>query len=252
MKISIITSVFNGDATLGEAIESVINQTFDNIEYIIVDGKSTDGTIRIIRNYEDSISRFISEKDTGIYDGINKGIKMATGQIVGILHADDVFADNNLLKNVAREFRDENELEGVYGDLIYTKKNDISSVVRYWKSKSFVKNDLYFGWMPPHPTLFLKKDVFERIGYYNRNYSISADYDFILRMFTSNVKVKYVPNVFYKMRSGGVSNNSFKNIVHKSVEDLRALKKNNVGGLVSLFFKNFLKLSQFVSFGRRN
>jgi glycosyltransferase involved in cell wall biosynthesis len=225
LKISIITSVFNGDATLSDAIESVINQTFNNVEYIIVDGKSTDGTISIIRNYEDSISKFISEKDAGIYDGINKGVRMATGQIVGILHADDVFADNNLLKNVAREFRDEKELDGLYGDLVYTKKNDISRVVRYWKSKPFVKNDLYFGWMPPHPTLFLKKDVFERIGYYKRNYSISADYEFILRMFSSNVKVKYVPKVFYKMRSGGVSNNSFKNIVYKSVEDLRALKK---------------------------
>lgn len=219
------------------------------MEYIIIDGASNDGTLDVISEYRNNIDICISEKDYGLYDALNKGIKLATGDVIGLLHADDVFFNENTLSDINKTFSISMNLDGVYGDLIYTKHNNLSKTIRYWRSKEFNKNLLFLGWMPPHPTLFLKKDVFEKFGLYDTNFKISADYDFILRIFTSNIKVKYLPFVCCKMRAGGLSNKNFKNIVQKSFEDLRALKKNKVGSVLSLFFKNFLKFSQIVNFG---
>jgi len=247
LKISIITVVWNNKETIKDAINSVLAQSYSNIEYIVVDGASTDGTVEIVKSYGDKISKFVSEKDRGIYDGLNRGIALASGDVIGFLHSDDVYASQNVIEEVARAFGEDERLEGVYGDLIYTPKNDTSKVIRYWKSRDFEAGLLAKGWMPPHPTLFLKKDVYEKFGVFDLNFKIAADYDFMLRILSNGIKVKYVPEVLYKMRVGGASNKNIKNIINKSREDLRALKKNEIGGFYTLFLKNFSKISQFFS-----
>jgi len=246
MKISIITSVYNNKLTIKDAIESVVNQTYQDIEYIIVDGASSDGTVEIIRSYGDKITTFVSEPDKGIYDGLNKGVSLATGDVVAFLHSDDLYASDDIVEQIVQDFKDDSSLDGVYGDLIYTPKEDTFKVLRYWKSKEFDKSLLKKGWMPAHPTLFLKRSVYEKYGKFDLGFKIAADYDFMLRVLSSGIKVKYIPKVLYKMRVGGESNKSIKNIILKSKEDLKALKKNNIGGVYSLFVKNISKIQQFI------
>lgn len=246
MKISIITVVWNNATTIKDAIGSALSQKYENIEYIVVDGGSTDGTVDIVKSYGDKINKFVSEKDKGIYDGLNKGISLAIGDVVAFLHSDDLYENNTVVEEIAKMFQADSSLDGVYGDLIYTYKDDTSKVLRYWKSRDFESGLLAHGWMPAHPTLFLKRDVYERFGRFDLSFKIAADYDFMLRVLKSGIKVKYLPSVLYKMRVGGESNKSLKNIVRKSREDLRALRKNNVGGVGSLFIKNFSKLGQFL------
>lgn len=243
MKISIITAVWNNRDTIKDAIESVLSQTYSDVEYIIIDGGSTDGTVDIIRSYGDRIDKFVSEKDKGIYDALNKGVKLATGDIIGFLHSDDVFADENSAAKIAEAFSV--NTDGVYSDLVYTPKGDISKILRYWESRSYTPELLSRGWMPAHPTLYLRREVYERFGMFDLNFRIAADYDFILRVFKSGINTVYIPEVLYKMRLGGASNRSLKNIVRKSREDYRAIKANRVGGLGTLFIKNFSKIGQF-------
>jgi len=250
MKISIITVVWNNKKTIKDAIDSVLSQTYRDIEYIIVDGASTDGTIEIVKSYGDKISKFISEKDKGIYDGLNKGISLATGDLVAFLHSDDIYADETILEDIAKEFQSDATLDGVYGDLVYTPKSDISKVLRYWKSRNFESSLLKKGWMPAHPTLFLKREVYEKYGGFDLGFKIAGDYDFMLRVLSAGIKVKYIPKVLYKMRVGGESNKSLKNIMLKSKEDLRALQKNRVGGIYSLMIKNLSKIQQFIKKGK--
>jgi glycosyltransferase len=244
MKISIITVVWNNKETIKDAIESVLSQSYENIEYIIVDGASNDGTIDIVKSYGDKISKFVSEPDRGIYDGLNKGVSLATGNIIAFLHSDDVYADETVIERVVKEF--ENNLDGVYGDLIYTPKNDTSKVIRYWKSKDFDMSLLKKGWMPAHPTLFLRREVYEKYGKFDLDFKIAADYDFMLRVLSAGINVQYLPHILYKMRVGGESNKSIKNIMLKSKEDSEALKKNNIGGIGSLLVKNLSKITQFI------
>lgn len=247
MKISIITSVYNNETTIKDAIESVINQTYQDIEYVIVDGASSDGTVEIIKSYGDKITTFVSEPDKGIYDGLNKGIGLATGDIVAFLHSDDLYATDSIVEQIAQEFKDDSSLDGVYGDLIYTPKDNTSKVLRYWKSKEFDKSLLKKGWMPAHPTLFLKRSVYEKYGKFDLGFKIAADYDFMLRILSDGIKVKYIPQVLYKMRVGGESNKSIKNILLKSKEDLKAIKQNKVGGFYTLLIKNLSKIKQFIN-----
>ena len=252
MKISIITSVYNNKETIKDAIESVLNQTYQNIEYIIVDGASTDGTTEIIQNYKDKIAIFSTEPDKGIYDGLNKGISLATGDVICFLHSDDLYASDDIVKKVANEFngtditKESKVFDGVYGDLMYTPKDDTSKVLRYWKSKDFDMSLLEKGWMPAHPTLFLRKEVYEKYGKFDLDFKIAGDYDFMLRVLSAGIKVKYLPEVLYKMRVGGESNKSIKNIIQKSKEDLRALKHNNIGDIYTLLIKNLSKIKQFL------
>jgi len=246
MKISIITSVYNNQETIKDAIDSVLGQTYKNVEYIIVDGGSSDDTVSIVKSYGNKISKFVSEKDKGIYDGLNKGINLVTGDVVAFLHSDDIYASDTILENVAKAFQSDEHLDGIYGDLVYTPKSDISKVLRYWKSKEFEKSLLTKGWMPAHPTLFLKREVYEKYGGFDLSFKIAGDYDFMLRVLKSGIHVKYLPQVLYKMRVGGESNKSLKNIILKSQEDLRALRKNGVGGFGSLFIKNISKIGQFL------
>ncbi len=246
MTISIITATFNAEKTLESAISSVINQTYKHIEYIIVDGGSTDDTLNIIKKYKPFISKFISEPDNGIYDALNKGISLATGDIVGFLHADDLFYNDYIVEGFMNVFM-QNSIDAIYGDLEYVSFEDPLKIIRYWKSSPFKKHMLKLGWMPPHPTLYIRKDVYSEIGNFNLDYKIAADYDFVLRLFSNNkYKVKYYPEVITKMRVGGTSNKNLNNVILKSKEDLRALKTNKVGNLFSLFCKNVSKLPQFL------
>ena len=245
LRLSIITVVYNSFKTIRDSINSVLSQSYKNFEYIIIDGGSNDGTLDVICEYRNNIDILISERDNGIYDALNKGIKVATGDVIGILHADDVYFNENTLSDINKTFSNKITLDGVYGNLLYTKQNDLSKIQRYWRSKEFNKNLLIFGWMPPHPTLFLKKEVFVKFGIYNTKFKISADYDFILRIFTKKLEIKHLQSVVCKMRLGGKSNVKFTNILIKSYEDYKALKINKIGGIFSLIFKNLSKIIQF-------
>ncbi len=245
MKISIITAVCNNHTEIKNAIGSVLSQTYPGIEYIIVDGASTDGTKGIIESYGNKVSKYIYEKDNGIYDALNKGISIATGDVIGILHSDDIFENKDVISQVAQTF-EKYDADGVYGDLIYVSKDSPEKIIRFWKSAPFKISMIEKGWMPPHTTLFLKRNLFEKFGNYNTRFKIAADYDFMLRILNKpELKFIYLPQVITRMRVGGASNRNLKNILQKSREDLLALRVNKIGSLWTLFLKNFSKLKQF-------
>ncbi len=246
MKISIITSVYNNQETIAEAMDSVLSQTYTDIEYIIIDGGSTDDTVNIIKSYQNRIAVFISEPDKGIYDGLNKGIKLATGDVIGFLHSDDLYENNTVIEKVAKAFM-ASEIDSVYGDLTYVNKSDPTKVIRYWKSGEFTLKKLGRGWMPPHPTFFVKRDIYQQRGQFDTSFKIAADYDLMLRFLGKyKISTDYIPNVLIKMRVGGESNKSLKNVIRKSTEDLQAMRNNNIGGFLSLIFKNLSKVKQFI------
>lgn len=246
MKISIITSVYNNQETIAEAMESVLSQTYSDIEYIIVDGGSSDNTVDIIKNYQDRLGAFISEPDNGIYDGLNKGINLATGDVIGFLHSDDLYQDNTVIAKVAQAFIN-NATDSVYGDLTYVNKSDPSKIIRFWQSGEFTLKKLNYGWMPPHPTFFVRRSIYQQYGCFDTHFKIAADYDLMLR-FLGKYKIStyYIPSVLIKMRVGGASNKSLKNVLKKSTEDLQAMRNNQMGGWVCLLIKNLSKLGQFV------
>ena len=227
-------------------MDSVLSQTYTDIEYIIIDGGSTDDTVNIIKSYQNRIAVFISEPDKGIYDGLNKGIKLATGDVIGFLHSDDLYENNTVIEQVAQAFI-ENEIDSVYGDLTYVNKSDPTKVIRYWKSGEFTLKKLGRGWMPPHPTFFVKRDIYQQRGQFDTSFKIAADYDLMLRFLGKyKISTDYIPNVLIKMRVGGESNKSLKNVIRKSTEDLQAMRNNNIGGFLSLIFKNLSKIKQFI------
>jgi len=245
MKISIVTAVFNRQETVADALQSVQRQTYRDIEHIIQDGGSTDKTLEIIRAAKDKRSALVSERDSGIYDAINRGMRRATGDVVGLMHSDDIFAHDGVLARVAQAFENP-ETDCVYGDLQYVAANDTERVIRHWTSGPYARDLLARGWMPPHPTFYIRRSLLERLGDYDTTYQIAADYDAMLRwLWTGGIRPAYIPEVMVKMRVGGESNRSLKRIVQKSREDLRALKRNGVGGLSALAQKNFSKISQF-------
>lgn len=246
MKISIITAVRNRRETVAATIASVRSQLHPDVEYIVVDGASTDGTTELLRAQRAKIDVLICEPDNGIYDALNKGIAAATGEVIGLLHADDVYASERVLSAVAETFENA-KINAVYGDLEYVSKNDLDKVVRYWRAGAFSAAKLSWGWMPPHPTLFVRRAVYERLGRFDTSYRIAADYDLILRFLgRGGLSVAYLPELLIKMRVGGMSNRSLANILRKSREDYRTLRRNKVGGLGSLAWKNFGKLRQFL------
>ncbi|AOJ05779.1 glycosyltransferase [Burkholderia mayonis] len=245
MKISVITAVFNGRETISRTIESLIAQDYPGIEYIVVDGDSTDGTLKILERYRSHIDILISERDNGIYDALNKGLRMATGDAIAILHSDDFLAGQDVLSRIARTLQ-ASEADAVYADLVYVGRYSIDTVIRYWKAGEFSRPKLAFGWMPPHPTLCVRRSLYERIGGFDDSFDISADYDMILRLFSlPDVRMAYIPHVTVKMRVGGVSNRSLRELVKKSKEDLRAIRKNHIGGYFTLVCKNVSKIPQF-------
>jgi glycosyltransferase len=195
------------------------------------------------------VDKWISEPDSGIYDAMNKGIGMASGEVIGFLHADDVFAGAEVVENIHNRYQ-ESRFHLLYGDLEYVSFENPEKVVRYWRSGSFRRQRLHRGWMPPHPTVYVSREFFEKIGDFNIEYRISADYEWLLRALSfPTVKVEYLPEVLVRMRLGGASNKSLRNVLTKSGEDLRAIRNHQIGGMRTLFMKNASKISQFV---RRN
>ena len=244
MKISIITATFNSEKTICSTLQSVDNQTYKNIEHIVIDGKSTDKTLEIVAKFS-SVSKVISEKDSGVYFALNKGIKKASGDVIGFLHADDFFANDLILEKIAEKFKDTNA-DILYADLDYVAFENQKKIIRHWKSGDFSFKKLKKGWMPPHPTFYVKKSIYDRLGYFDTSFSIAADYDLMLRFLSDKtLKVVYLPEVTVKMRVGGISNRNLKNILQKSREDLRAMKKNHVGNFFTLIMKNLQKIPQF-------
>jgi glycosyltransferase len=247
MKISIITCVLNNSNFIKKSIKSFQKQIYKNKEHIIMDGGSTDGTLKIIERFKDKNLILSTSSDNGIFDALNKGIKRSSGNIIGILHSDDFYKNNEVLKIIGKTFRNTNA-DLIYGDLVYVTKNKPFKRIRYWKAGEYFEKNLQKGWMPPHPTVFIKKNVFQKIGKYKTNYKISSDYDFLIRVLgKKNIKIIYIPKILVNMRIGGKSNNSIKNLFHKSIEDFKIIKKNKIGGLFTLLFKNYSKLSQFLN-----
>lgn len=246
MKLSVVTATYNCADTLADCLDSVAGQTHTDVEHILVDGASTDGTLALLQAWSDQLAQLVSEPDGGIYFGLNKGLALASGEAVGFLHSDDVYANPEVLARVARAFADP-AVEAVYGDLVYVAAEDTSRVIRYWRAGDYRPQRLRSGWMPPHPTLFLRRSLYERLGVFDTRYRIAADYDLMLRMLTQlQGRVQYLPEVLIRMRVGGVSNRSLANVLRKSWEDYRALRANGVGGLGALAWKNLSKLPQFI------
>lgn len=245
MKISIITVVRNRKATLGHALDSLAEQTYQSYEHLVQDGGSTDGTLALLATRPDPRRWVTSERDGGIYDALNRAMARASGDVIGILHSDDFFAHPQVLARVAQRFA-ETGADAVYGNLDYVSAGDTARVIRHWKSGEYQPEKLARGWMPPHPALFLRREVIETWGGYDTSYRIAADYDAILRYFSQGrIKAAWLPEVLVKMRMGGESNRSFERILRKSREDYRALRSNRVGGIGALACKNFSKLNQF-------
>ena len=245
MKVSVITAVYNRRDTLADAVESLQAQTHRNFEHVVMDAGSTDGSLEILNQLADPRMSLTSEGDDGIYDALNKGMKRATGDVIGLLHSDDVLASTSVLELIARAFAD-HDVDAVYGDLQYVSAKDPDRVIRHWTAGEFSALKLKRGWMPPHPSLYVRKSVIDRWGGYDTSYQIAADYDAILRWFgKGGIQAKYVPEVFVKMRIGGESNRSVERVLQKSREDYRALRSNEVGGVSALVWKNMSKLGQF-------
>lgn len=245
LKISVITATFNRVDTVAQALASVQAQTWPQVEHIVIDGASTDGTLQVIEAQRDRLAVLVSEPDGGIYDALNKGFALASGDVVGLMHSDDFYAHEQVLARVAQAFADQG-VDGVYGDLDYVAKADPKRIIRRWRSGSYQREKLAHGWMPPHPTLFLRRSVIEQWGGFDTSFRIAADYDSMLRYLArGQIRLAYIPEVLVKMRVGGESNRSLSRILRKSREDYMALRRNNVGGLGALLWKNLSKLPQF-------
>lgn len=245
MKISIITVVFNNKDFIEGAIKSVLSQTHKDIEYIIVDGGSTDGTVGIIKKYSDKLAKFISEKDNGIYDAMNKGLKVATGDIIGILNSDDFYAEGKILEVVADKM-EKSQVDCLWGDLVFVDRNNIGKVVRTWKSSDYREGKFKKGWHPAHPTFFVKKEIYDKYGMFNLKFKIAADYEVMLR-FLEKYKISsfYLPEVLVKMRVGGASNKSLFSIFKANWESYKAWKVNGLsGGRRAIFLKPLSKIIQ--------
>ena len=247
MKISIITATYNSSRYLLDNIRSVANQTYKNVEHIIVDNLSTDNTIQILKDFNFDKNNIICEKDTGIYQALNKGIKKSNGEIIGILNSDDLFDNNRILEIIAENFLVDS-IDAVYGNLKYIDKKN-SKIIRDWKSNIFNRSDLRYGWMPPHPSIFIKRNLIYPDNMYNENLKISADYELILRIFSKrDFNAKFINNYFVRMRIGGKSNNSVRNIFLKIYEDylsLNALSINPLRKVLCLVIKNLSKIKHF-------
>ncbi len=240
LKISIITVSYNSSKTIRDTINSVLEQDYPNIEYIIVDGLSADGTHEIVTSYGSRISKFISEDDKGLYDAMNKGIDMATGEVIGIINSDDLYANSNVITKIAAIFNNE-KVDVVYGDLYYFKTGLPNNPLRHYRGGVFSLRRVSYGLMPPHPTFFIRKGVYERFGKFDIQYTLSADFDLILRFLgVHNVSFKYIPEVLVKMRTGGKSTSSLKRTMIMNREDLHSCKKHGVKTNVLKFYSKYL------------
>ncbi|WP_024792139.1 glycosyltransferase family 2 protein [Candidatus Ruthturnera calyptogenae] len=226
MKLSIITVVWNNKTTIKDAIDSVLSQNYQNIEYIVIDGGSSDGTIEIIKNYQNKITKFVSEPDKGIYDAMNKGIVLATGDIIGILNSDDFYINKFVIQKIIKVF--EKKVDCVFADLVYVRPNNLEKAIRRYDNSYFSPNKFAYGWMPAHPTFFVKKEVYQKYGMFRTDLKNAADFDILVRfLYTYKISYHYLPEVIVKMRIGGVST-SLSSIWINNIETLRVCKENGI------------------------
>lgn len=247
MKVSIITITYNSAETIEDTIQSVLSQDYKDIEYIIVDGASKDGTLEIIDRYKSSVSKFVSERDKGIYDAMNKGVAMATGDVIGILNSDDFYADAHVISDIVKTIQQANS-DGCYADLVYVDRIATNKVIRSWKSGEYRHGDFLRGWMPPHPTFFVKRSVYEAHGNYSLQLRSAADYELMLRFIHKHrIHLSYLPRIITKMRAGGQSNVTLKNRWRANKEDRLAWKMNGLQpGFLTLVRKPLSKLLQYL------
>ncbi len=246
MKVSIITVTYNSGKYLEDCIKSVIKQSYHNIEHIIIDGKSTDNTLSIVKKYKSHIAKSISETDRGIYDAINKGISMATGEIIGNLNSDDILVDDDVIESIVKAF-EEKKVDTVYGDLEYVSATDTNRIIRIWKGRSFNRLRFRYGWMPAHPTFYIKRSLVEKYGYYENHYHTAADYEFMARyLYKNRVSSFYLPKLIVKMRVGGQSNVTLYKRLRANRRDYLAMRKNKIplAFFVSIL-KPLIKVQQF-------
>ena len=251
MKISIITVSFNSGKTVRDTIESVLSQSYQDYEYLIIDGGSKDDTINIVKEYYprfDGRMKYVSEPDRGLYDAINKGIHMATGDIVGIINSDDFYHRNDIFKIIASAFETDSSIQAVYGDVRFVNSDNLDKTVRYYSSASFNPSKFRWGWMPAHPSFFTYKDNFDKYGYYKIDYQIAADFELLLRfLYIHHLPVKYIPEDFLKMRMGGRSTNGIKSNILLNREIVRGCRENGIyTNIPMLFLKYFVKIFEFV------
>jgi glycosyltransferase involved in cell wall biosynthesis len=228
IKVTIVTVCYNSHRYIDHCIKSVLNQSYPNIEYIIIDGGSTDNTLERIKSYGSKIDKLISERDNGIYDAMNKGLKMASGDYIGILNSDDFYIDNKVIEKVVNRLHQDNS-DSLYADLIYVDNANTDKQVRYWKSGPFKRDSFKTGWHPPHPTFFVRNEIYKRFGYFFVDFKLAADFELMLRFLEkAQISVSYLPEPIVKMRMGGASNKSISNIIRQNIECYKSFKKNNL------------------------
>ena len=250
MKISIICVCFNSQETIGDCITSILKQTYKNSELVIIDGNSTDKTLSIIENFKQKMPnlKVISEKDKGVYDAMNKGIKIASGDVIGFLNSDDFYPNQGILNEVSQSFINDAKIDGCYSDLIYVDRKRPKKIVRYWQPHHFVKGSFSKGWMVPHPTFFARKVIYNKYGNFDLKYNLASDVDLMIRFFEiKRINFKYIPKIFVYMRLGGITNQSIKNIYLQNIEILRSLRSHNLQSnlFIFLFFKIIHRLKQY-------
>lgn len=246
MKVSIITVTYNSAKYVDDCINSVIRQNYSNIEYIVIDGNSTDGTLDIIKKYSPHITKWVSEEDNGMYDALNKGMQLATGDVVGILNSDDVLASADVIWEIVNCFQ-QNNVDSLYGDLVYVDPFDMQKVLRFWKGLPYDRNRFKYGWMPAHPTFYFRRELFQKFGGYESRYFTAADFEFMSRyLYRFKISSFYLPKLLVKMRAGGASNESFYGRLRANRRDYLAMKNNKIPfPLIVSILKPLSKMPQF-------
>ncbi|SHN06849.1 Glycosyl transferase family 2 [Cyclobacterium lianum] len=241
MRIDVVTVSFNVEETIADTVYSVSSQSFHSKHHFVVDGKSTDNTISIIKSFDLSSLSFLSEQDSGLYDAMNKGIRMATGDVVGVLNSDDVFYNNQVLTKVGSAFQDDPNLDAVIGDIVFVKEDDLNQVVRRYSAKNWKPSKFAWGYMPPHPSFFVRREWFEKLGYYKTDYKIAADYELLIRfLLKGGLRWKYLPITTTKMRMGGLSTRGIQSLITLNKEIYRACKENDVYTNYAMIYSKYL------------
>ncbi|MEO5911185.1 MAG: glycosyltransferase family 2 protein [Pelobium sp.] len=248
IKVSVITVVFNNEKTIAYSINSVINQHYSNIEHIVIDGNSSDDTLQEIKKFETSIHTIISEPDQGIYDAINKGIKLASGDVIGILNSDDFFADNFVINRIVEEFKRDKELAAIYSNVTFVKRDNVEKIKRTYSSKYFRTWMLRFGFQPAHPTFYAKRELFDKYGLYRTDLKIAGDFELLTRfLLKKKIKFRYIDDIWVKMRAGGASTSGMKSVIKINQEIIKALKYNNIySNLIFVYSKYLFKWWGFI------
>lgn len=249
MLISIVTATYNSERTVRDTLESVLSQTITCYEYLVIDGGSKDSTLDILREYEPKFKGrmcWISERDKGIYDAMNKGFHRATGDILMLINSDDLFARPDALELVVNEFEKNPEVDGVYANLYYVSQNNTDNIVRVWKTGE--QKPMRKGWLPAHPTFYVKRECYEKFGYFNLTYPLAADFELMLRFVEKHhIRLQYLPEYLVKMRLGGATSKNVQNVYRQDVETIRAFKENHLpgGNIMYLFWRYLPKIKQF-------